>query len=148
MPRTCTAYCAVLQSYLQNASCFSELFCNEWETCSWMEPPPECSKRESSIRRFPKPCSTSQMKVTCKGYVPRNTNKATNWALKVFRSWREQRGEQQDGICPVDLLESNIVEPLNFRLSRYVMEARRKDGNCYPPVTIHNPSSGLYLLLL
>ena len=72
------------------------------------------------------------MKEICQGYVPRNTNKATNWALKVFQSWREQRGEQQDRICPVDLLESNNVELLNFWLSHFVVEAHREDGNSYP----------------
>ena len=103
-----------------------------------MDPPPKRSKTESSIGRFPKPCSSSQMKEICQGYVPRNTNKATNWALKVFQLWREQRGEQQDGVCPVDLLESNNVELLNFWLSRFVVEARREDGNSYPPAIIHD----------
>ena len=53
------------------------------------------------------------------GYVARNTIKATNWALKVFQSWREQQDEKQDGICPVDFLKSNNVELLNFWLSRF-----------------------------
>ena len=84
------------------------------------------------------------MKEICQGYIPRNSNKATNRALKVFQSWREQRGEQQDGICPVDLLETNNAELLNFWLSRFVVEARREDGKSYPPATIHNLLSGIY----
>ena len=128
----------------ENAFCLGEPFCSEWETCSWMEPRPKRSKTESSIDRFPKPCSSSQMKEICQGYIPRNTNKATNRALKVFQSWREQRGEQQDGICPVDLLEANNAELLNFCLSRFVVEARREDGKSYPPATIHNLLSGIY----
>ena len=63
------------------------------------------------------------MKVVCKGYVARNTDKATNWALKVFQSCREQRGEQQDGTCPVDLLESNNVDLQKFWPLRFVVEA-------------------------
>ena len=61
----------------------------------------------------------------------------------MFQSRREQRGEQQDGICPLDLLEfKNNVERLNFWLSRFVVEARCEDGNFYPPATIHNLLSG------
>ena len=118
----------------ENAFCFGETFCNEWETCSWMEPPPELSKTEASIGRFPKPCSTLHMKVICKGYVPRNTDKATNRTLKVFQAWKEQRDEQQDGMSCW----------LNFWLSRFVVEAHRKDRNFYPPATIHNLLSSLY----
>ena len=128
----------------ENAFCLGEPFCSEWETCSWMEPPPKCSKTESSIGRFPKPCSCSQMKEICQGHIPRNTNKATNWALKVFQSWREQRGVQQDGICPVDPLETNNAELLNFWLSRFVVEARCEDCKSYPPATIHNLLSGIH----
>ena len=127
-----------------------------------MEPPPKRSKTESSIGRFPKPCSSQQMKEISQGCIPRNTNKATNRALKVFQSWREQHGksvsvvvkvfqswreqhgEQQDGICPVDLLETNNAELLHFWLSRFVVEARREDGKSYPPATIHNLLSGIY----
>ena len=128
----------------ENAFCLGEPFCSEWETCSWMEPPLKRSKTESSIGRFPKPRSSSQMKEICHGYITRNSNKATNRALKVFQSWREQHGEQQDGICPVDLLETNNAELLNFWLSRFVVEARREDGKSYPSATIHNLLSGIY----
>ena len=62
----------------------------------------------------------------------------------MFQLCTEQPGEQEDGICLVDLLKSNNVELLNFWLSRFVVEARREDGNPYPPVTIHNLMSGLY----
>ena len=62
----------------------------------------------------------------------------------MFQSWREQRGEQQDGVCPVDLLKSNNVELLNFWLSCFVVEARSEDRNSYPPATIHSLVSGLY----
>ena len=94
-----------------------------------MEPPPKRFVTEPSLGRFPVPCSSSQMQEICQGCVPRNTSKATNWAIKMFQSWREQWGKQEDGICPVDILESNNVELINFWLSRFVVEARCKDGN-------------------
>ena len=73
-----------------------------------------------------------------------STSKATNWVVKVFQSWIEQQGKQEDGICSVDLFESKNVEFLNFCLSHFVVEARRKDGNLYPLVTIHNLLLGLH----
>ena len=57
---------------------------------------------------------------------------------------REQRGEQEDGICPSDLLEHPDVQLLNFWLSRFVVEARREDGKPYPASTIQNIMAGLY----
>ena len=84
------------------------------------------------------------MKVICKGYLPRNADKATNWALKSVSITERAVGEQQDGIWPVDLLESNHVKLLIFWLSHFVVKARCKDGNSYPPATIHNMLFGLY----
>ena len=43
-------------------------------------------------------------------------------------------------ICPLDLLEKPEAEKLNFWLSRFIVEARRKDGEPYP-------AHMLYLLL-
>ena len=129
----------------ENAFCLGEPFCSEWGDlfldgahhrnvlkCS----PPLADSLNRAL--------SSQMKEICQGYIPRNTNKATNRALKVFESWREQRGEQQGGICPVDLLETKNAELLNFWLSRFVVEARREDGKSYPPATIDNLLSGIY----
>ena len=62
-----------------------------------MEPLAKKRKDDNPTRRFSDPC------FSC--YVPKNTSKATNWALAVFNTWREQRGELEDGICPSDLLE-------------------------------------------
>ena len=121
---------ALFHSRICNTFCFGEPFCNKWETSSWVEPPPERSKTESSINRFPKPCSTLQMNVICQECIPRYTDEATNWALKVFQSWREQRGEQQDGVCPVDdLLDLNnakVKKKFDCRVLWWKHVTRRK----------------------
>ena len=94
--------------------------------------------------RFSSPHSPTSMEKICEGYVPKNTSKSTSWALRVFRTWREQRNEHEDDKCPETLLEEPQVELLNFWLSRFVMEARREDGKPYPPSSINNILSGLY----
>ena len=60
----------------------------------------------------------------------------THWGLRVFQQWRVQRTEELEfGKCPEDLLENPRAESLNFWLSRFVVEARRADGNKYPSST-------------
>ena len=84
------------------------------------------------------------MKEICRGYVPKNTSKSTDWAVRVFKAWREQRSEEIDGKCPDNLLEDPSVDALNFWLARFVVEVRREDGKPYPPATINNILAGLY----
>ena len=57
----------------------------------------------------------------------------------MFQQWRVQRTEELEfGKCPEDLLENPKAESLNFWLSRFVVEARRADGNKYPSSTIYH----------
>ena len=57
----------------------------------------------------------------------------------MFQQWRVQRTEELEfGKCPEDLLENPKAESLNFWLSRFVVEARRADGNEYPSSTIYH----------
>ena len=114
-----------------------------------MEPPPKKAKRDSSPEagsRFPSPKSSPKMSEICKGYVPPNTDKATKWALTVFRCWRNQRNAKArvEEQCPDDLLENPDALRLNRWLSRFVVECRREDGNPYPPSSICNILAGLY----
>ena len=80
----------------------------------------------------------------CQGYVPKNTAKCNGWALRVFKSWRDERNKSVEEQCPDDLLESPVVDRLNYWLSRFVVEVRREDGQPYPPATINNLLAGLY----
>ena len=86
------------------------------------------------------------MRKICEGYVPQNTGKATDWAVRVFHDWRTARNKSV-GVaeqCPETLLEKPIAEPLNYCLSRFIVEVRREDGNPYPPSSISNILAGLY----
>ena len=46
-------------------------------------------------------------------------------------------------VCPLDLLEKPEAEKLNFWLSCFVVEARRKDGEPYPVRTLYLLLAGL-----
>ena len=65
-----------------------------------------------------------------KGPVVPNTDKSTAWALRTFTDWRNERNRHAaiGDKCPLDLLENPEANKLNFWLSRFIVEARRKDG--------------------
>ena len=40
-----------------------------------------------------------------KGFVPGNTRRSTQWAMKVFSDWKKAREVALEEVCPEDLLE-------------------------------------------
>lgn len=143
-----------------NPFCLGEYWCSEWGCCErteadmddlrdpdFEEPPSKRKKTklQGSRTRFASPVSPGKMQQICKGFVPANTKKATTWALRAFEQWRDERNKSScSEKCPVDLLEKPSAEALNRWLPRFVVEARREDGNPYPPSTISNLLAGLY----
>ena len=72
-----------------NPHCLGETWCTEWLCCMPMEPPRKKGKRSKTLSpksssRFASLVSSPTMR---KIYVPRNTDKATTWAVRVFNSW-------------------------------------------------------------
>ena len=66
---------------------------------------------------------------------------------RVFEQWRVERNRatSDDGeMCPSNLLQCPVQVSLNYWLSRFVVEARREDGQPYPPTSISNLLAGLY----
>ena len=57
---------------------------------------------------------------------------------------KERNKRCVDDQCPIDLLEKPNGEHLNHWLSRFVVKARRSDGEQYPPATLANILGGLY----
>ena len=101
-----------------------------------------CTRKVES--RFPT-MSDEEMVEISKVFVPSNTVKNTQWALSCFREWRSARNSAPgDGqrLCPADLLESPVVEDLNYWLSRFVAEVRNQEGKSYTPRSIHQILSG------
>ena len=76
-----------------------------------------------------------------KRYVPKNTEKNTQWTLSTFRLWRDKRNEhfreEPDKQVPADLLASTDKVILCKWLSLFVAEVRKKDGTEYPPKTVY-----------
>ena len=105
-----------------------------------MEPP------KKKGRRFGSPTTDEKMEKICQGFVPPNTVKSTSWAVRVFEEWRAARNSQtvEEEQVPDDLLECPEAEALNYWLARFIVEARRADGHCYPASSLNNILAGLY----
>jgi len=77
-------------------------------------------------------------------FVPPKTQASTKWAITVFNSWVTNHN-QTDGVekCPLDLLTVQDPIALNYWLKRFAIEARKMNGETYPPKTLYMLFSGL-----
>ena len=112
----------------ENSSCLGGEICEEWNCCENDSQMPESKRSKLSLkkRRFAQPLAEVDMNTLCKPVVPSNTQKQTDWCVNVFESWRSARDGEK---CPANLLQQGTVEELNFWLCRFVVVARRSDGN-------------------
>ena len=82
-----------------------------------------------------------------KKYVPKNTEKSTQWALSTFLTWRDRRNEcfsqEPEKQVPLDLLGSADPVALCKWLILFVAEVRKKDGAEYPPKTMYLLLTGI-----
>ena len=69
------------------------------------------------------------------GYIPKNTEKNTKWALSNFESWKQARERSGLESAPDDLLTCSDPGILCTWLSKYIAETRTKQGKPYPPST-------------
>jgi hypothetical protein len=65
--------------------------------------------------------------------IPKNTDKNTSWAVNVWKQWSAHRRQ----VCasysdwPTHLMIA-VPSELNYWLSKFVLEARKADGEHYP----------------
>ena len=59
------------------------------------------------------------------GYQPKTTIRNTEWFVKVFSSWVEERNSTFPEKVPRDLLEGKDLSSLGNWLGRFVVEVRR-----------------------
>ena len=94
--------------------------------------------------RFKVPTSNEEMAVIIKGYIPHDSQKSTNWAVRVFAKWSTERNLSDPGNhCLENLVEKPDVDKLTYWHCRYVTEVWRKDGQPNPPKTIQHIVAGL-----
>ena len=94
-------------------------------------------------KRF-KFASEDELKELSKGYTPANTNKATQWALNVYKEWKQERKIHCSlQAVPECLLTASDPELLNTHLTRLAVEAKEVNGESYPPATVYQLLCGI-----
>ena len=83
------------------------------------------SLRKSAEDRFRKRVTAEELSESAKGVVPINTRNFTEWALRNFRPWRENRNKSvlEDHV-PEDLFRNTDAEVLCKWLCCFVQETR------------------------
>ena len=76
--------------------------------------------------------------------IPANTKKNTGWAINVWREWSAHRRQVTSSITEW-LVHLFIARPqeLNYWFSKFVLEARKENGEPYPPDTLYSICAGL-----
>jgi hypothetical protein len=92
--------------------------------------------------RFGKFTSDNDIENLLKSTESKNTRKNTSWSVKTFKEWRSARVYATGN--PIPELE-NLTKPadINKWLGKFVVEARRKDGQPYPPKSLYMLCVGL-----
>lgn len=65
----------------------------------------------------------------------KNTKKNTAWAIRIWQEWAQ--------LCEIPNILSLTAANLDYFLCRFILEARRKDGDHYPPRTLYMISCGI-----
>ena len=72
--------------------------------------------------------------------VPKNTTITTTWAHSIRSAWCKARNIEK-------LVAKMSLEEIDKYLSHFVFDARRQDGNSYPPKTLYLLVCGLQRFL-
>ena len=104
-------------------------------------PPASSSSTLINSSRFAPPKTEAEIIMARKTGIPKRTQQDTKYCTKVWDEWRQHR-QQTTGvqIRPLDLLSPT---ELAHWLTRFVLGARKKTGEVYPPNTLHHICCGL-----
>ena len=80
--------------------------------------------------------------------VPLKTRQATVYCVQVWDAWAASRNENMELIDKIPPLLEITTEKFQFWMTRFVLEARKKDGTEYPPNSLHHIVTGPHALPL
>ena len=97
--------------------------------------------------RFAPPMSDSEVQQAKKFAVPKRTTKDTAWCISLWEQWRKARNSRSKEQVPSDICMLTTSQLLQYWLSRFVLEVRKKDGQEYPPGTLYHIVCGIMRFL-
>ena len=68
-----------------------------------------------------------------KPIIPKNTEKATAWAFRLFNQWLVEHNDVAETKCPPDMLLTKDPDVLAHWLCVFISEIRKTDGGEYTP---------------
>ena len=98
-----------------------------------IEPKPKkkCLSLKKSVKTRFKMTSSPEIVKAKKGFIPVNTQRSTDWAVRTFETWRRQRNVQSPAsISPDDILLVDDDATLCHWLCVFC-KARKEDGELY-----------------
>jgi len=91
--------------------------------------------------RFAQPQTDEEIERARQKAVPAKTVADTKYCVRLFNEWRTHRIQTTEATIPT--LTQMTKQHLNYWLTRFVLEVRKKCGNVYPPNTLHHIVMGL-----
>ena len=97
----------------------------------------------AQMPRFAVPKTEEEVQQARQARVPKKTQIDTRYCTKIWKNWSEYRNSvEKNELVPDDITMLNS-EKLQYWLSRFVLEVRKKSGLEYPPNTLHHICCGL-----
>ena len=97
--------------------------------------------------RFSKLVSIEKLGKMSKGFIPDNTKKNTSWVISTFKQWAFSQNQRtrtdEEAIDEEIFAKKSNCEELCRALCLFVVEARKVNGDQYPPQTIFHLLAGL-----
>lgn len=101
--------------------------------------------KEDGVFRFSKPKTTEELDKIRDERLPENTRKRDTWAVSVFEAWKAERIRRSNSNpvfalpCGGNNIEMKNMtkECLNECLSYFITEAKKKNGDDYPPDSLY-----------
>ncbi len=91
--------------------------------------------------RFAPPKTDAEIANERQKGIPKKTQEDTKYCLNIWVEWRKHR--QQTTGDTIATLQEMTRDELQHWLTRFILEARKRDGSVYPPNTLHHICSGL-----
>ena len=133
----------IMDSIVEEHECNSKAY-NVVTESSDIEPHERLSST-TERRVYGSPKSQKDIKRSMESGVPEKTRSQTNWAIKVWTEWATSRNrnllpDEAPFNCEIETLSAQLI---NFWLSRFVLEIRRRDGERYPPASLYQLCCGI-----
>ena len=97
----------------------------------------------SGERRFAAPKSEKDVEQARKARIPRKTQTDTKYCVEIWKTWSIYRNSVVKNEQVYEDITSLDSNSLQYWMSRFVLEVRKKDGTEYPPNTLHHICCGI-----